>query len=184
MFGPRFCAKPYKRGKRDEEEVQERSLEARAKPAGYIDVLMGEFRSASAAQPGLYADGYGTCVGIVVTGTPKTPNSPNRIVAHLAMGSWDVMRPAYAAFMNAVISARMTRMKAYLYTIDTTLVKDPELRNDADMLDESAGVAIVYQAVRSRLMALTNNVVIVTHSWAHPGEISVSPAGEATFAEL
>jgi hypothetical protein len=191
-----YCSKPYKKkGKREDEDevdpvysvesVDERSLEARAMPAGYTDVAMGAFRGASATEPGLYSGLFGTCVGIVITGTPKTATGKSRFVAHLAMGSWAEMKAPYATFMEAVIRADMSNMRAWIYQIDTTLAKDPSLRNDPDMQNESAGIASVYKSVKARLQALigsTHAVAVATHSWEHTGEISVSPAGVPTFA--
>jgi hypothetical protein len=155
-------------------------------PAGYTNVAMGQAKGARTTDPGLYSGLFGTCVGIIITGTPKTPTSHSRYLMHLAMGDWDSVKKPYADFVTAVQASGMTNMRAWLYTIDTTLNKDPEYKNDPDMKNEAAGIAEIYGKVKVRLQALVgaNPVNVQTHSFTHTGEMSVSQAGVPTFATI
>jgi hypothetical protein len=183
-----YCNKamPSKGVKRD--DLEQRSLEARAKPNGYDGVGMGQQHAATASQPGIYSGSFGTCVGLIVTGTPKKTGGTSRVLAHLAMGSsWADMRNPWLNFANAVDDAGMTNMQGWLYTIDTTLDKDPNYKGDADMVAEAAGLANVYQSVKARLQVLIgsdNSVVVETHSFQNVGEMSVSSSGAVTFSNL
>jgi hypothetical protein len=96
------------------------------------------------------------------------------------------VKKPYADFVTAVQASGMTNMRAWLYTIDTTLNKDPEYKNDPDMKNEAAGIAEIYGKVKVRLQALVgaNPVNVQTHSFTHTGEMSVSQAGVPTFATI
>jgi hypothetical protein len=171
--------------KRDvEAAVEERSLEARTMPAGYTEVRPGTFRSGNARTRGLYSSPFGTCIGIVVTGASGSSNGANKFVGNFHMSTWAEMRLEYAHFIEAVLRARLMDLKIFLYQVDTTLAKDPTLKKDPNMIRESAGIQLVYTAIKARLEALTSNVHVVTHSWGKIGEIAVTPAGGPSFSHF
>ncbi|KAH8599750.1 hypothetical protein B0O99DRAFT_590001 [Bisporella sp. PMI_857] len=85
------------------------------------------------------------------------------------------------------LSAKMTNMKGWMYTVDTTLNKDPRYKEDANMKSRGGGLAKVYTSVKARLQAListTNFVDAETHSFEHVGEMSVSPTGVVAFYKV
>ncbi|KAH8600657.1 hypothetical protein B0O99DRAFT_589554 [Bisporella sp. PMI_857] len=89
-----------------------------------------------------------------------------------------------AGYQNIPV-AQLTNMRGWMYTLDTSLSKDPSYRNDPYMKAEAEGLEEVYRSVRSGLETLVgsaHNVFRETHSFQHVGEMSVSPNGAVSFS--
>jgi len=116
-FLQKYCSKAVpKGGKRDlEEDLEERGLEVRAKPAGYTEVAMGTAIGHKASEAGLWSGGFGTCPGIIVYGTPGTTGGVTRFLFHMSLQSGKTIDQ----FVTEVRNSRMTGMNCILYTVDT-----------------------------------------------------------------
>jgi hypothetical protein len=94
---------------------------------------MGFFIAQLQSGDGLTSDGFGTCPGFAVVGTPAGTNKPARILFHMSLGAEDKFRD----FLDAIRTSGMTVTKGIMYTVDTR-ASNPE-NNDPDMAGEVAG---------------------------------------------
>ncbi|UNI13574.1 hypothetical protein JDV02_000304 [Purpureocillium takamizusanense] len=147
------------------------------------EVSMGDFDSRKVGESELFSKGFGTCVGVVVTGEPRR-GGPTRFLLHLSLGSdWSEARKKWDEFVEAVEASGMRRMRGYLLTIDTTLAKDPDLANDDDLRSVAEGLEIDYRRVKENLQRLVgrDNVVHATHGFGKTTDMKVDENNVVTF---
>jgi len=116
-----------KTGKRS---TSEGNLVARAAPAGFDEVAMGENKARKAGQNGLWSTGFGTCVGFAVTGTPNPAGGNTRFLLHMTTADWPSMLTQWDDFAAKVDAARLTGMSGIMYTVDTRTSNTQELTDD------------------------------------------------------
>lgn len=162
-----------------------RDVAARAMPAGYENVGMRKYTISSQSGPGLFSIEFGTCVDIVITGTPKNPGGQDRALMHMLIGtSLASAEPKWADFAKAIKDSGMTNMKGMIFTPNTN--KDsPEMKDPANAgLDAfAAGLIPDYNKLAELLKLLvdagdeskigTKTTVRETHTFARTGELQV-----------
>ncbi|KAK4086051.1 hypothetical protein PCL_06803 [Purpureocillium lilacinum] len=139
------------------------------------EVKTGEFRGCRAGQGRLETRDLGTCVGVVVTGEPHN-GGETRFLFHLSLGQgWSDICRWWSEFVEAVERSGMRDMKGYMFTVDTTLNKDPDFKHNAYMMAEADSLKATYRGIKGKLQDLVGRgtVVLETHSFRRVGHMEV-----------
>ncbi|KAK3385142.1 hypothetical protein B0H63DRAFT_559823 [Podospora didyma] len=172
-------AKPKAKGKKREDN-DSLPPQRRAMPTGARMVKMGDYDFGKRTDPILFSDSFGTCAGVIITGTPNAAGV-TRGLYHVSMeASWDALKPKWNAFVRDVFRSGMTNMKAHFYIIDTSLASDPDYKDDPDMKAWAAELKTGYDQLKKELetgVVGTGNVKVTTHAFDTRGgaEIQVKP---------
>ncbi|TLD28670.1 hypothetical protein PspLS_03467 [Pyricularia sp. CBS 133598] len=159
-------------------------LVPRAKPTGYVEVNMDDMKSAKSNQPGLWTGGLGTCVGIAITGK-AAGNAHVNILSHLGLGTAWAHVNAEVDKLSALVRAYgLTKMDAYVLTVDTSLSSDPAYRNDPDMRQRARDSDETYRPLVhyvGNIIGGQNPVKRLVHPFARTAEITVSSDGNVNY---
>ncbi|KAK9792855.1 hypothetical protein AB5N19_00127 [Seiridium cardinale] len=175
-----LCSKAWTKG--DSVDLDDkRDLEARARPNNAIEVAPGDGKGAKSSDGPLWSEGFGTCAGIAVTGTPKKQGDDNRYLYHITTFDMDSVQDQYNKLSKAIYNTGLSVTKIWLYTVDTRHA-NPELNDDdneglKDMSDEEEKVfSWIYDGLRD-----IGNTERRFHPWGKVGEATVPATGNPTF---
>ncbi|EPE28219.1 hypothetical protein GLAREA_09339 [Glarea lozoyensis ATCC 20868] len=118
-------------------DIEKSKIHAR----GPVSVKMGSFIAQLERGEGLTSDGFGTCPGFAVVGTPAGSNKPARILYHMSLGTSNEHR--FREFMDAIRTSGMTVTQGVMYTVDTR-ASNPE-NDDPDLAAESAASEATFE---------------------------------------
>lgn len=185
----KYCGKAWpKTGKRDtailEPRVDFKPADAQeVKPEGKLSGSVGKK---------LWSGDFGTCVGLVVTGTPSKAGGDAEFIAHVTIPDWSSIRTQFNAFAKDVESAELKDAKGWIYTVDTRSTAE-EVKGDKYMEEQAEDLEKIYQPMYYQLGVLVNEaneksasafnpVTRKYHPWGKPGAITVSGKNAVTFS--
>ena len=160
-----------------------RSLEARGKPDGFLEVNVGATKGTKRGRQGLWSDGFGTCVGVVVKGKPKKPASSSTYLSHFSLGEeWADIQMQWDNMREAVEHSQLEDMEAWIYTVDTD-PGHPDLEGDEEAIAMAESLEDTYKTLVESLQALVQcgTVTRKMHPFSKVGEIEVSANGKPKF---
>lgn len=159
-------------------------LHARNKPDGFLTTDMGSTKGTRLGGQGLWSGGFGTCVGVVITGTPRRPGGHSAFLAHLTLGeSWDSVRGQWSRLRQAAAYEGLSGMRAWLYTVDTD-PHSPDSQGDRDMEELTGELEHTYTQLEDALQRFIGCGAVVreTHPFSRVGEMLVTPDGHVEMS--
>lgn len=186
----KYCSKAWPNvAKRDDNTLKAR---VESKPTGAIEIVPGQKGSQNANGNILWTGNLGTCMGLVVTGTPTKADGDSEFVAHITIPDWKTIESQFNSFANYVQASGLKDAKGWIYIVDTRTTA-AEVKGDADMEEEAKVTEELYNPLFYDIASLLNGInekststfspmQRVYHPWSSPGAITLSGKSAPDFS--